>query len=591
MRGELAALAVADGLTERVERARARHARVGEERARLRGLGARRLPRARAPRVASRATAARRRARRPDSPTRRDAADARSARGSQRQARRLRLERSGRGMYARGAMSLLGLVALVLLCWPGEAHAWGPVTHLVHGSQILENLSSLAPALQEILRRHRSPYLYGCIAADIMHAKKLHPQPLHALPLLARRLADRRLRHAREREEAFAWGYLSHLAADVYSHNHYVPVQLVVSFESRALRHIYWEARFDAAQTPRPLAPHSHGPRPPLRRLRSAGRARRRADAVLVPDQQAHLPLGDGVAAGRAVAAHGARPRRALALPASSGRGRHASTVSARRASAICWCSGRRSACQAADPTGREALARADGAAPQAAQPQAARPDARRRRRRAGRAAPVGRLTRSAHATQRGPRRAAAGGAARPSRGYARRPRPSGAPGATPSGPSASRSWTMLVSEPKPAPGAVTSLATIRSRRFSRSLRRASSVTVRPSRPRSRPRAGGPCCAARPARMSGVRSSSSASGPRALLQLARGRRARPVVGDRGRHHEHRGGAKLRARAHAASRRAVVDRARCERPAAAAGSSARVTSTTSAPRRRATRAIA
>jgi len=34
-------------------------------------------------------------------------------------------------------------------------------------------------------------------------------------------------------------------AGDVYSHNQYVPVQLVTSFEARTLRHIYWEARFD----------------------------------------------------------------------------------------------------------------------------------------------------------------------------------------------------------------------------------------------------------------------------------------------------------------------------------------------------------
>src|SRR5438552_3426595 len=69
-------------------------------------------------------------------------------------------------------MWLAGAVALLLLAWPSEAHAWGPVTHLVHGSQILGSLSTLAPALQEILRAHRLPYLYGCIAADIVQAKK-----------------------------------------------------------------------------------------------------------------------------------------------------------------------------------------------------------------------------------------------------------------------------------------------------------------------------------------------------------------------------------------------------------------------------------
>jgi len=45
---------------------------------------------------------------------------------------------------------------------------------------------------------------------------------------------------------AFAHGYLSHLASDTYSHNYFVPTQLVTSFTSTARRHVYWEARFDA---------------------------------------------------------------------------------------------------------------------------------------------------------------------------------------------------------------------------------------------------------------------------------------------------------------------------------------------------------
>lgn len=150
-------------------------------------------------------------------------------------------------MYARDAMWMLGLIGIAVCCWPGDALAWGPVTHLVHGSRILDGLSSLTPALQEILGRHRLPYLYGCIAADIMHAKK-YTRSLythcHCWPVGWQIVESA----ANEREEAFAWGYLSHLAGDVHSHNHFVPVQLVVSFEARALRHIYWEARFDAAQ-------------------------------------------------------------------------------------------------------------------------------------------------------------------------------------------------------------------------------------------------------------------------------------------------------------------------------------------------------
>ena len=144
-------------------------------------------------------------------------------------------------------MWLAGAVVLLFLAWPGEAHAWGPVTHLVHGSQILGSLSTLAPALQEILRAHRLPYLYGCIAADIVQAKK-YTRSLythcHCWPVGWQLVESAR----GEREQAFAYGYLSHLAGDVYSHNEYVPVQLIVSYRARTLKHIYWEARFDAAQ-------------------------------------------------------------------------------------------------------------------------------------------------------------------------------------------------------------------------------------------------------------------------------------------------------------------------------------------------------
>ena len=139
------------------------------------------------------------------------------------------------------------------------------------------------------------------------------PARLHPLPLLARRLAGRR-RRAHARGTAFAYGYLSHLAATSTRTTTSFPCSSSSAFRARALRHIYWEARFDATRGRRSLA-CSAGSRPALPRLRRAGRARRRADAVLVPHQQADLRLGDGAAAARAVAAHGAPPRGALALP------------------------------------------------------------------------------------------------------------------------------------------------------------------------------------------------------------------------------------------------------------------------------------
>jgi hypothetical protein len=254
-------------------------------------------------------------------------------------------------------MWLVALFAIAAVLWPGDAHAWGPVTHLVHGSLMLEQLSSLAPALQEILGGHRLPYLYGCIAADIMHAKK-YTRSLythcHCWPVGWQIVEAARS----EREEAFAWGYVSHLAADVHSHNQFVPVQLVVSFESRAARHLYWEARFDAAQARdrwrllRSVLDHRFTDCDRLvervveRTLFSFRTNKRIFNSVMALQQVEQWQL--------LVRGLGTRSR--YPLPASE----------IERFNELCCGSildllqhGRDSACQASDPTGREMLARA----------------------------------------------------------------------------------------------------------------------------------------------------------------------------------------------------------------------------------------
>ena len=140
---------------------------------------------------------------------------------------------------------LVSLLALIVN--PDHALAWGPITHLVHGWEIFRNLSTLPAALQELLTAHRLAYLYGCIGADITQARRyardLYSHCHHwgvGFKVLAAARTDE--------ERAFAYGYLSHLAADVYSHNHFVPLQLIASFPARTLGHVYWEVRFDTLQ-------------------------------------------------------------------------------------------------------------------------------------------------------------------------------------------------------------------------------------------------------------------------------------------------------------------------------------------------------
>ncbi len=142
-------------------------------------------------------------------------------------------------------IALATLVVLVLL--PSDAHAWGPVTHLIHGATVLAGLNTLPPGLQEILRMFPDAYLYGCVGADIIQAKKFTRDLRYHCH--SWNVGWQVLEGARSNSErAFAYGYLTHLAADTYSHNYFVPLQLIVSFRARALKHVYWEARFDAMQ-------------------------------------------------------------------------------------------------------------------------------------------------------------------------------------------------------------------------------------------------------------------------------------------------------------------------------------------------------
>lgn len=140
------------------------------------------------------------------------------------------------------------IATLVGVLLPGEALAWGPVTHLVHGAMVLDRLPFLPPDLAALLMRHPYEYLYGCIGADIVQAKKftksLYTHCHHWNT--GWEILDAAENDA---ERAFARGYLSHLASDTFSHNFYLPVKLIRSFRATSMRHVYWEARFDANQS------------------------------------------------------------------------------------------------------------------------------------------------------------------------------------------------------------------------------------------------------------------------------------------------------------------------------------------------------
>jgi hypothetical protein len=127
-----------------------------------------------------------------------------------------------------------------------EAWAWGPVTHVAIGGSVLDSAAALPAVLAALLARHKLAYLYGCIAADIVFAKRLSKvkQFCHHWSTafgLFEAGQD-------EEDHAFACGYLSHLAADTVAHGKYIPRQVALSGMNVNFGHLYWEIRADAAQ-------------------------------------------------------------------------------------------------------------------------------------------------------------------------------------------------------------------------------------------------------------------------------------------------------------------------------------------------------
>ncbi len=134
-------------------------------------------------------------------------------------------------------------IAGLLLCLPSPAYAWGPMAHVDFGLAILRDLSLLAPALAALLKVYADDFLYGAIAADITIGKSLSPYKLHCHNW---QVGFKVLDSAEDEDtQAFAWGYLAHLAADTVAHNYFVPIKMIESFAKRSSAHAYWELRYD----------------------------------------------------------------------------------------------------------------------------------------------------------------------------------------------------------------------------------------------------------------------------------------------------------------------------------------------------------
>ena len=135
-------------------------------------------------------------------------------------------------------------VLLILVFWPDNALAWGPATHLQLGWNILNNPALLIGPAKALIETYPYDYLYGCISADIVVGKRFTRALNHCHNWHVGFKVFKRADSPPQR--AFAYGYLSHLAADTIAHNYFVPEKMVTAYSTRLLRHVYWEMRFDA---------------------------------------------------------------------------------------------------------------------------------------------------------------------------------------------------------------------------------------------------------------------------------------------------------------------------------------------------------
>ncbi len=140
-------------------------------------------------------------------------------------------------------LRFLCLLIVVQLVWVKNALAWGPAVHTVIALDLIQNPQFLLSSIAGIIAAYPMEYMYGCLAADFFMGKSKMKK--------AARMHNweggfRFLEEAdNDREAACAYGFLSHLAADVVAHNFFVPNMIRETRKFRRKSHLYWEIRAD----------------------------------------------------------------------------------------------------------------------------------------------------------------------------------------------------------------------------------------------------------------------------------------------------------------------------------------------------------
>ncbi len=138
--------------------------------------------------------------------------------------------------------------AVVVLGCADSVWAWGPATHVHLAGQVLGHVGLLSAGLAALLVRHARHFIYGNIAADVVFGKRFSKvkHSCHKWSLAHQLLAAA----DSPQQQAFAHGYLAHLAADVVAHNKYLPRQMLTTGTTVNFGHLFWEIRADSQVSP-----------------------------------------------------------------------------------------------------------------------------------------------------------------------------------------------------------------------------------------------------------------------------------------------------------------------------------------------------
>ncbi|MCX8034358.1 MAG: zinc dependent phospholipase C family protein [Thermodesulfovibrio sp.] len=139
---------------------------------------------------------------------------------------------------------MLWIISVFLIFFiPEISYAWGPLTH-VYLSQQIFNLSHFIPlSILPVIKIYREYFMYGNIIPDTVIGKKYLPDEKNPHSW---KTGLNLLQEAKTQEEkAFAYGFLTHLAADAILHHdikNLNPLQHMI-FELKADRIVdrfYW---------------------------------------------------------------------------------------------------------------------------------------------------------------------------------------------------------------------------------------------------------------------------------------------------------------------------------------------------------------